>query len=113
VGNHRYVTLVNLPGSRPVYAGGGCDLNAKEKPMKTHTPQVGAPDPERKTSPIFDEDEAEEPSLDIELETGVCYFNDAPYPIGQYVRSGNELLHCEERGVWVRKGELRPDPAAS
>jgi hypothetical protein len=30
------------------------------------------------------------------------------YPIGQYVLSGSDLLHCEERGVWVRKGELRP-----
>jgi hypothetical protein len=78
--------------------------------MKTHTPQVGAPDPERRTSPIFDEDEADELSLDLELEAGACYFNDAPYPIGQYVRSGSDLLHCEERGVWVRKGELPADP---
>lgn len=63
--------------------------------------QVGAADPERKTSPILDEEE--ELSLDLELETGVCHFNDVAYPIGQYVRSGSELLHCEERGVWVRK----------
>jgi hypothetical protein len=78
--------------------------------MKTHTPQVGAPDPARRTSPIFDEEENEEPSFDLELEAGACYFNDAPYPIGQYVRRGSELLRCEERGVWVRKGELPPDP---
>jgi hypothetical protein len=76
---------------------------------KTAVPQVGAPDPEHRTSPIVEEDE--ELSLDLELETGACYFNDVAYPLGQYVRSGNELLHCEERGVWVRKGEMRPDQA--
>jgi len=76
--------------------------------MPDHVPQVGAPDPELKTSPILDEDE-DELSLDAELETGVCYFNSVAYPIGQYVRSGSELLHCERRGVWVRKGEMRPE----
>ena len=74
--------------------------------MTTHMPQVGAPDPELKTSPVFEGDE--EISLDLELESGGCYFNDTVYPIGQYVLSGSELLHCEERGVWVRKGEMRP-----
>jgi hypothetical protein len=75
--------------------------------MPHQVPQVGAPDPELKNSPIIDEDE--EPSLDLELEAGVCYLNSVAYPVGQYLRSGSELLHCEERGVWVRKGELRPD----
>lgn len=67
--------------------------------------QVGAPDPERRTSPIIDE--YEELSLDTELEAGVCHFNDIAYRIGAYVASGSELLHCEERGVWVRVGERR------
>jgi hypothetical protein len=74
--------------------------------MPEQAPQVGAPDPELKNSPIIDEDE--EPSLDLELEAGTCYFNNVAYPIGQDLRSGSELLRCEERGVWVRKGELRP-----
>lgn len=74
--------------------------------MVAHIPQVGAPDPELNTSPIFDDDE--EISLDLELEAGVCYFNNVTYPIGQYLLSGSELLHCEERGVWVRKGDMRP-----
>lgn len=73
--------------------------------MGDHVLQLGAPDPERKTSPILDE--FEEISLDMEIEAGVCYFNDAAYSIGAYVLSGSELLHCEERGVWVRKGEMR------
>jgi len=75
--------------------------------MPHHVPDVGSPDPERKTSPIFDE--YDEISLDFELEEGVCFFNDVAYPIGQYVRSGSELLRCEGRGVWMREGEMRPD----
>jgi hypothetical protein len=67
---------------------------------------VGAPDPERKTSPIIDEDE--ELSLDAELEAPVCYFNDVAYPIGECVASGSEVLCCVERGIWVRKGEVEP-----
>ena len=75
--------------------------------MADHVPDVGAPDPELKTSPILDE--SEEPSLDMDLEADACYFNNVAYPIGQYVRSGSELLHCEERGLWIRKGEMRPE----
>lgn len=75
--------------------------------MADHLSGVGAPDPELKTSPIFDEDE--DISRDLELEAGACYFNGMAYPIGQYVLSGSELLHCEERGVWARRGEMRPD----
>lgn len=74
--------------------------------MPAHLPQVGAPDPELKTSPIFDQDD--EVSLDLELETGVCYFNDVAYGLGEYVMSGSEVLRCEGRGVWMREGEARP-----
>jgi hypothetical protein len=76
--------------------------------MTSHVTQVGAPDPELRTSPIFDEFD-EDISPDLELETGACYFNNLAYPVGQYLLSGSELLHCEERGVWVRKGEMRPE----
>jgi len=71
--------------------------------MKAHVPQIGAPDPEKRTSPILDEDEEEDSSLDWEREAGQCYFNGQPWPIGSWVMSGSELLHCEEHGVWVRK----------
>jgi hypothetical protein len=74
--------------------------------MTTTLPQVGAPDPELNTSPIFDPDDDISP--DLELETGVCYFNDVAYRIGQYIASGNEVLRCEGRGVWVREGETHP-----
>ena len=66
--------------------------------------QVGAPDPELKTSPIFDEDDREFLSLDVELAEGLCYFNDQTYRLGDFVCSGNELLRCEEYGVWIREG---------
>ncbi len=69
-----------------------------------HAIKVGAPDPELKNSPIFDHDSEEYETADLELETGVCYFNGSSYPIGQYVASGGELLRCSERGIWVRVG---------
>lgn len=72
-----------------------------------NVPDVGAPDPELKNSPIFDRESEEFEMLDLELESGVCYFNGVDYANGAYVCSGNELLHCE-RGVWIRKGSCYP-----
>ena len=74
--------------------------------MPPKMPNVGAPDPELRTSPILDDEEEE--SLDAEIESGACYFNGARFPIGQYVRSGEEVLQCAGRGVWVREGEIEP-----
>lgn len=76
-------------------------------PKTIHATQVGAPDPEHRTSPIYAREEADDLSADFELETGFCYFNDTRYRMGDYVRSGEELLRCEERGIWVRHGEGR------
>jgi len=78
--------------------------------MKQKLPQLGAPDPERNTSTIIDESEYDEhaASRDQELESPVCYFNDESFPHGEYVQSGAEVLRCD-RGVWVRKGEKRPE----
>jgi hypothetical protein len=78
--------------------------------MKHPLPQVGAPDPELKTSPIIDESEYDETaaSPDLELETTACHFNGESFPIGTYVQSGGEVLQCTGRGVWVRKGEAYP-----
>lgn len=74
-------------------------------------PQVGAPDPELKNSPIVDESEYDEQdaSPDLEMEAPACYFNGEAFALGEYVRSGSELLQCAERGIWVRRGEKRPD----
>ena len=65
---------------------------------------VGALDPELKNSPIFDDDDKEYLSLDTELQSGFCYFNNQTFEIDDYVCSGNELLRCEEYGVWIREG---------
>jgi hypothetical protein len=78
------------------------------KAQAAATSQVGAPDPTLETSPILDED-ADLLSFDIGHEGGVCRFNGMSYAIGSYVLSGSELLHCEERGVWVRTGEVRAE----
>ncbi len=45
-------------------------------------------------------------SIDLELESGVCYFNNVAYPMGHFVCSGDEILKCCERGVWVRMGSV-------
>jgi hypothetical protein len=74
--------------------------------MQRDIPNVGAPDPELRTSPILDDDEEE--TLDAELEAGACYFNGVSYAIDEYVRSGDEILCCAGRGVWVRRGEIEP-----
>ena len=71
-----------------------------------HAPKVGAPDPELKNSPIFDSSDEHDPSLDLELETGVCYFNNESYTIGSYVCSA--AFHRRSRGS--RPGRRR-DPA--
>ena len=77
--------------------------------MKNSLQQVGAPDPERKTSPIVDEAEYDEhaASPDLEIEAPVCYFNQESFALGTWVQSGDEVLQCTEHGVWVRKGENR------
>jgi len=78
--------------------------------MKQPLSQVGAPDPELKTSPIIDESEYDETaaSPNLELEAPACYFNAEPFALGAYVQSGSEVLQCTARGVWLRKGEQRP-----
>lgn len=77
--------------------------------QKGSTPDVGAPDPELRNSPIFDSSDSDDLSLDLELEEGACYFNNKTFDIGSYVCSGSELLRCEGRGVWVREGACDRD----
>jgi hypothetical protein len=72
-------------------------------------PDFGPPDPELRNSPIFDDSDRDDLDLDVELEEGVCYFNNQTFKIGAYVCSGNELLRCEMRGVWVREGSCQEE----
>lgn len=78
--------------------------------MNPSLPQVGAPAPELKNSPIIDESEYDETagSPGIELEAPACYFNGEAFTLGACVQSGAEVLECTGRGTWVRKGEWRP-----
>lgn len=78
-----------------------------------HLPQVGAPDPELKNSPVIDEFEEEDEeagSRELEFEQGACYFNGVSYPLGSYVQSGSEVLQCTGGGVWTRKAERDGPP---
>ena len=75
---------------------------------RINVPNVGAPDPELKNSPIFDHESEEYEAADLELESRVCYFNGRSYGIGEYVCSGDALLRCMERGIWVRVGTCYP-----
>jgi hypothetical protein len=78
-------------------------------PVKESMPQVGAPDPELKNSPIVDHSEYDDRDgmSDVELESGACHFNGEAFDIGDCVRSGSDVLECAPRGVWVRKGVKR------
>jgi hypothetical protein len=71
---------------------------------------VGAPDPELKTSPILEELDEEFDVLTQEVEAhAVCWFNDVNYPDGDYVCSSSRILLRCDKGVWIRRGSCDPD----
>jgi len=75
----------------------------------SNAPQVGAPDPELRNSPIIEETDEEFEFAGQELdETPVCYFNDQAFRVNEFVCSGSELLRCMIGG-WVRAGSCDPD----
>ena len=79
--------------------------------MKHHPsiPQVGAPDPELKNSPIADEEDEETDVVRQQVPgEPVCYFNGTSYKHGAFVQSGSQLLKCSY-GVWVDEGSSDPD----
>jgi hypothetical protein len=65
--------------------------------------QVGTADPKLETSLIVGE--GEEKSFPPNIVSRGCLFNGVEFQIGEFVRSGDELLRCELPGVWVRVGE--------
>jgi hypothetical protein len=72
--------------------------------MRQRIPNLGAPDPERRTSPVaweFDEDT--ETLRESVPDEAVCYFNDVAYDDGTVVESGSVRLRCD-RGVWLPAG---------
>lgn len=71
---------------------------------------VGAADPELKTSPILEEQDEEFEVLAQEVEDhAVCWFNSASYADGGYVCSSSRILLRCDKGIWVRKGSCDPD----
>ena len=76
--------------------------------MKKRTQQVGAADPERKTSPVaWEADEDTESLRESAPDEAVCFFNDQAYDDGTVVRSGNVLLRCDH-GVWLPASDAEP-----
>ena len=75
----------------------------------TKVPDVGAQDPERRNSPVADEDDEGFDVLRQEVSgLSSCYFNDELFDDGTYVRSGSGLLRCDA-GIWVMAGPADPD----
>ena len=76
---------------------------------RIHVPQVGAPDPEMKTSPIAEETDEDVDVIRQEVPgEPVCYFNNLAYKQSAHVCSGSTLLRCDY-GVWIRAGSCDPD----
>jgi hypothetical protein len=72
--------------------------------MTTRTPRLGAPDPERKTSPVaWESDEDTETLRESVPDEAVCFFNDGAYGHGTVIESGSSLLVCDH-GIWVPAG---------
>jgi hypothetical protein len=70
--------------------------------------QVGAADPERKTSPVAWEDDDDTETLRESIpDEAVCFFNDHAYDHGTVVESGGVLLQCDH-GVWLPAGDVKP-----
>lgn len=78
-------------------------------PLRAHAPHVGAPDPEKRNSPIIEETSEDFAMMGTETEEGAaCYFNGAAFKDHDHVCSGDELLRCQ-RGAWVRIGSCDLD----
>ena len=70
---------------------------------------VGAPDPELKSSPIAEEGDENTEALRSEIPgEPVCYFNDKSFDNGRYIKSGTSILKCDY-GIWIPAGPADPD----
>jgi hypothetical protein len=69
---------------------------------------VGAIDPELKTSPVLEETDEESYELRHPApDASVCYFNGEAFATGDVVRSGSAILRCRQ-GVWIEVGPADP-----
>jgi hypothetical protein len=73
-------------------------------PQHRSLPQVGAADPELRTSPIAEEEDEDTDVVRQQLPGAAqCLFNGKAYPHGTYVASGSQVLRCNY-GVWIDSG---------
>jgi hypothetical protein len=71
--------------------------------------EVGAVDPELKTSPIAQEFDEDSDTLRQQVPgERVCYFNGRSYSHGVYVKSGTQVFKCQY-GLWMEAGPGDPD----
>jgi hypothetical protein len=76
--------------------------------LKSGPRNVGAIDPNLKTSPVLEETDEESYELrQAAPESSVCYFNGEAFASGALVRSGSAVLKCRQ-GVWVEIGPADP-----
>lgn len=72
-------------------------------------PEVGAVDPELKTSPIAQELDEDSDTLRQQVPgERMCYFNGRAFAHGAYVRSASQVLKCQY-GMWIEAGPGDPD----
>jgi Protein of unknown function (DUF1496) len=72
--------------------------------MTSSTQQLGALDPERKSSPVaWEADEDTETLRESVPDEATCFFNDLAYGHDTVVKSGSVLLRCDH-GLWVPAG---------
>ncbi len=67
-------------------------------------PQVGAPDPELRNSPIAEEEDLDTDVVQQQVPgEPVCWFNGGEFSHGELVASGSQVLKCNY-GIWVEAG---------
>jgi hypothetical protein len=72
--------------------------------MNERTQQLGAPDPERKNSPVaWEADEDTEALRELIPDEAACFFNDVAFDHDTVVKSGSVLLRCDH-GLWLPAG---------
>ena len=72
--------------------------------MKQRIHQLGAPDPESRTSPVaWETDDDTESLREAVPDEAVCFFNDVAYEHDTVVESGGVKLRCDH-GLWLPSG---------
>jgi hypothetical protein len=76
--------------------------------MTRRTKQLGAVDPERRTSPVaWEADDDTETLRESVPDEAVCFFNDLVYDHGTVIESGNTRLRCDH-GIWLPADDAQP-----